>query len=175
MRSTSSSSSSPSPSSRFTPSPLARARGERRRRTRGRVRTAAPAKPARPSKASQATPWPHVLKAAPTSGASRRKRPQAKAAVLLVRRGDDAERLAPGAVAEPGAAGVRERRRQQELDPGEPFRRERERALRMGAADGASRAGREADELAHCAALDTRRHVRQVAGEPEELQLKREC
>src|SRR6266581_7747156 len=41
-----------------------------RRRTRGRMRTAAPAKPARPSTASQAMPWPHVLETAPTSGAS---------------------------------------------------------------------------------------------------------
>ena len=43
----------------------------------------------------------------------------------------------------------------------------------MLAADGAAGARREADELG-LAALDAARHVRQVAGDPEELQLERE-
>src|SRR5438309_2662307 len=49
---------------------LGNARGWRRRRTHGQIRTAAPAKPTRPPTASQAMPWPHVLKSAATSAAS---------------------------------------------------------------------------------------------------------
>src|SRR5262249_12100861 len=105
---------------------------------------------------------------------SRGERSEPEPAVLLVRRGDDAERLAARPVAEPCARGIGERRREEPLDPREAVRRERERATRMRPADCAAGARREADELADGAALDARRHVRKVAREPGELELERE-
>src|SRR5690606_12293397 len=52
--------------------------------------------------------------------------------------------------------------------------RERERAARVRSADGPAGARREPDEVRLGSALDARTHVREVAGEPEELQLKGE-
>ena len=51
--------------------------------------------------------------------------------MLLVRRGHDRERVAPRALAQAGAGRVGERRRQQLLDPRQPFAREPERAGRV--------------------------------------------
>src|SRR2546423_1737272 len=59
--------------------------GWQRRRTHGQVETAAPAKPARPPTASQATPWPRVLRSAPTSVASSRLEHAADDALDLLR------------------------------------------------------------------------------------------
>ena len=75
--------------------------------------------------------------------ASCRERPQPEASVLLVRRGDDRERLAAGAIREPGRRRVRERGREQLLDPGEALRREPERAGGVRGAHGAAGARRE--------------------------------
>src|SRR6185437_5262769 len=66
------------------------------------------------------------------------ERPEPEAPVLLVRRGDDGERLAGGARVQAGADGVGERGREQPLDPGEALGRQRERAVGVLAADGAA-------------------------------------
>ena len=86
----------------------------------------------------------------------------------------DGERVAARAVGERRADRVGERRREQLLDRREPLGREPQRVPRVHAADRAARARREADELRVRAALDAARQVRQVAGEPEQLQLERE-
>ena len=104
------------------------------------------------------------------------QRPQPEAAVVLVRRGDDGERFARGALGR-GRASPRlgERAREQRLDPDDPCRRERRARRRAAAADRAARLRRVADER-HVvgAALGAARQVRQVAGEPEQLELERE-
>src|SRR5439155_7226962 len=55
--------------------PSPNAQGRQRTRTHGRTQAAAPAKPARPSTASQAMPQPRVLRTASTSDASCDERP----------------------------------------------------------------------------------------------------
>src|SRR5262245_60829946 len=96
---------------------------------------------------------------------------QAKAAVVLVRRRDHAERFACCARRD---RRVRQRGREQALDAQDAFSRQRQRARAAALADRAAGRGRVADERPLGPALGTARQVRQVAGEPEQLQLERE-
>ena len=74
------------------------------------------------------------------------ERSQAEAAVVLVRRRDHGERVARGALAQARVVCLGERSRQEPLDPGEALGRERQRAVRARAADGAAGLRRVADE-----------------------------
>ena len=106
-----------------------------------------------------------------------RERPQPEAAVVLVRAVTTRERVARRALGQPERRGVGERAREQRLDPGDALGAERERLRlrRAGAADRAARARRVADERRVVgAAFGAARQVRQVAGEPEQLELERE-
>ena len=106
--------------------------------------------------------------------ASGRHRPQPEPAVLLVRRRDHGQRVAARAIGERRADRVGERRREQRSIAASPSAERRSAPARMVGADRAAGAGREADELGVRAALDAARQVRQVAGEPQQLQLERE-
>ncbi len=77
-------------------------------------------------------------------------------------------------LAQAGLGGVRERRRQQPLDPREALGGKPERTARMQPADGAACPRREADQIRRDAAFDAGPHVRQVTRQPEELELERE-
>ena len=101
---------------------------------------------------------------------------QPETAVVLVGRADDRERLArrlrpPSAIAAASASGVRS----SAWMPAIPSLRESDRArARARAADRPACSGQIADELLLGAALDAAAEVRQVAGEPQELELERE-
>ena len=75
----------------------------------------------------------------------------------------------------PAAAASAIGRREEALDPGEPVGREREGPRGVTPADGAPGARGEAGEALSSTALDARRDVREVAREPEELELEREA
>src|SRR5207253_10511433 len=99
---------------------------------------------------------------------------EAEAAVVLVRGRDHAERLSRAALGEAGPGGFGERPLEQPLDSKQPVSGERQRAVGAGLAYRPSRLGRVAGEAGLRAALGTARHVRQIAGQPEQLQLERE-
>ena len=82
--------------------------------------------------------------------------------MVLVRGGDERERLAGAAVGQPGVVRVGERRREQRPDPAQPLRRERDRARPAVAADGA--AGRAADSRRAPRRRRTRRSCPGAAG-----------
>ena len=74
----------------------------------------------------------------------------------------------------PARGRIRERGREELLDPGEPLGRERERAAARGRGRRRRRRAARSRRGRPRAALDARRHVRQVAGQPEQLELERE-
>src|SRR5581483_10017986 len=89
----------------------------------------------------------------------------------------DAERVARGALAELQRRRVGERAREQRLDPLDPVGTERDRVglVRARAAHRTAGARRVADERRVVGpTLRAARQMRQVAGEPEQLQLERE-
>ena len=95
--------------------------------------------------------------------------------MVLVRRVDDSEGLAGRLGADPDRRGTRERRPQQRLDHGDGVLRQADRAGAGARAAHRSPARREIpDEIALGTALDTAPEVRQIAGEPQELQLEPE-
>src|SRR5207237_9014284 len=96
---------------------------------------------------------------------------QSETAVVLVRRGDHAQRLARRAL---GDLGLGERRAEQALDPADALGREGQRVGAAPLADCTARTGRVADERAVRPALGAARQMGQVSREPEELQLERE-
>ena len=89
-------------------------------------------------------------------------------AVITARTSRAPRSVSPAAVA--SASG----RPQERLHPVEPVGRERQRARAAGLADRAARPRRVADERPLRAALGTAADVRQVAGQPEQLELERE-
>src|SRR4051794_24769683 len=83
-----------------------------------------------------AGPWPAPLFRSRTLLG--RERPEAEAAVVLVRGGDHAERLAGAALGQAGFVRLGERPLQQALDPEQALARQRQRAVRAVLADGAA-------------------------------------
>src|SRR6266545_6035265 len=108
--------------------------------------------------------WPFRLAAC-------RDRAETEASVVLVRRGDHAQRFA---CARLGDLRVGERRAEQALDPADACGGERERVRPAPLADSAPGPRRVPDKGTLRPALGAARQVRQVAGEPEQLQLKGE-
>src|SRR3954452_6289652 len=106
------------------------------------------------------------------SGAQHAK---AETAVVLVRGGDDAERVAGCAFAEARVLRRGERLSQQRLDAADPRGRERQGPDAARTADRAAGLRRVADERRVVrAALRAAGQVGQVAGHPEQLELERE-
>src|SRR5919204_733767 len=107
--------------------------------------------------------------------ASRRQRPEPEAAVELVRGHDHGERLACGPFPERECVRLRERAQEEGAHAAEALGRELDRLVRgTRRADRATRAREVADERFRRAAFDAGIEVREVAGEPEELELKAE-
>src|SRR5215831_4445177 len=104
----------------------------------------------------------------------RAQRAEAEAAVVLVGRRDDAEGLAGSAFRQSRVAGLSERSLEQTFDSEQPLARQRQRSVGAGLADRTARARGVAGEARLGTALGAARHVRQVAGEPEQLQLEGE-
>jgi glutaredoxin 3 len=102
------------------------------------------------------------------------ERAQPKAAVILVRRDDHSERLPGRPLSEGHVPGVGQRTPQKHADPVQCLRREWDRPRRAGTADRASGARRVGGERAVRPALGAALQVWEIAGEPEQLQLKRE-
>src|SRR5438067_914860 len=101
------------------------------------------------------------------------QRSQPEVAEVLVGGGDDCERVAGGALGEADLGGLRQRAGKQCLDASDSCRRQGESAVRAGAADRAARLRGVADErLGVGAAVRAARQMREVAGQPEELQLE---
>ena len=104
------------------------------------------------------------------------ERPQAKAAVILVRRRDDAERVAAGARRQPGVVRLGERLPKQRVDPAEAVGRKPPLAApRATAAHDAAGRGRVGDQILCGAALGAVAKVGEIPREPEELELEREA
>jgi hypothetical protein len=95
--------------------------------------------------------------------------------VVLVRRGDDGERLAGASFGDGGAGCLRQRPSQERVDAAQAFGRDRQGAVCACSADDAAGAGREAGDRFVRPTLGTAAGVRQVAGEPEQLELEREA
>ena len=95
--------------------------------------------------------------------------------MVLVRRGDDSERVAGAPLRQADRGRLGERPAQQRVDGGDAGAGERDRAGGAAAADGAACAGRVADERGlRLAALRAARDVREVAREPQQLELEGE-
>ena len=93
----------------------------------------------------------------------------------LVRRDDDGERVAQGALAEPEPVRVGERAPDEREHSPEAVGREEHRLVgRARRAHRPAGAREVADEPVHAAALDAALEMRDVAGEPQELELERE-
>ena len=93
----------------------------------------------------------------------------------LVRGDDDGEGVAHGSLAQTEAGRLRERGEQERLDAAEPVRRQVDGlGRRASGADRPSRARQIADEAFGRSALDAGLEMRQIAGEPEELELESE-
>ena len=91
---------------------------------------------------------------------------------------DEPERVPARALVEAGGRRVRERAREQRLDRADPARAQPERLglRRARAADGAAGARRVADERRiGRATLGAAREMREIAGEPQELELERQA
>src|SRR6266542_302455 len=129
----------------------------------------------------RSTPTCSATRRRPTSEccapASRRERPQAEAAVVLVRRGDDGQYLACRPLAERDLPSARERCAQQAFHSGECRGRQGEDAPGSGTgpADGTAGPRRVADEGSLSPALRAAAQVREVAGQPEQLELEGEA
>src|SRR3954453_8713530 len=104
------------------------------------------------------------------------ERTQAKAAVVLVRRRDQAERIAAGAGGEARCMRLRERAAQERVDPLQAGGRDAPLAgTGAPAAHHAAGSGRIGDEIVVGTAVGAVAEVGEIPRQPEELELKREA